>query len=181
MLKHRLPFLLVLSLLAIPALAEEPTPAIPDKVEIRNALTPSPGLLTGGQPTPEQFDEIAQAGYRTVINLRGEGEEGRWDEASRAAELGLEYLELPIAGRGDINRENALALAELLAANGRLPAVVHCASGNRVGALFALHAFHAEGADIEAALEVGKAAGLTSLVEPVREILESAASAASER
>ena len=181
MLKHRLPLLLAFSLLAVPALAEKPAEPNPTKVEIRNALTPSPGLLTGGQPTPEQFDEISQAGYRTVINLRGEGEEGRWDEASRAAELGLEYLELPITGRGDVTRENALALAELLAVEERLPAVVHCASGNRVGALFALHAFHAKGADVEAALEVGKTAGLTSLEQTVREMLESATSAAPER
>jgi uncharacterized protein (TIGR01244 family) len=173
--KYRLVLLLALSLLAVPAMAEEPVEVSPAKVEIRNARTPAPGLLTGGQPTPEQFDEIAQAGYRTVINLRGEGEEGRWDEASRAEELGIEYIELPIAGRGDVTRENALALGELLIDEGRKPAVVHCASGNRVGALFALYAFYGKGDSPEAALEVGKAAGLTSLEETVRGMLQEAA------
>jgi hypothetical protein len=48
---------------------------------------------------------------------------------------------------------------------------VHCGSGNRVGALAALLAAE-EGADIDEALDVGRAAGLTRLEAVVREQLE---------
>ena len=51
--------------------------------------------------------------------------------------------------------------------------MVHCASGNRVGALFALKAFHLEDADVESALASGREAGLTKLEETIRERLSS--------
>ena len=44
--------------------------------------------------------------------------------------------------------------------------LLHCASGNRVGALLALAAVQVDGASPEAALTLGRAAGLKSL-EPV--------------
>ena len=50
--------------------------------------------------------------------------------------------------------------------------LVHCASGNRVGALIAIGAAKAGGMAPEAALELGKAAGLTSAEPRVRELLQ---------
>jgi hypothetical protein len=49
--------------------------------------------------------------------------------------------------------------------------MVHCASGNRVGALLALRANRLEGASPEDALELGLDAGLTRLEPAVREAL----------
>ena len=141
-------------------------------ISILNAKTPKPGVLTGGQPTPEHFEEAARAGYRTVVNLRTEGENGSWDGASKAAELGLHYVALPVAGADGISEETAKALAAVLDDPQNLPAMVHCGSGNRVGAIFALMAFHLEGEDAEKALERGLEAGLTSLEPMVREKLE---------
>ena len=175
-LRSALPFvflgscLLLGGFLATPRVfAEDPISA--PKVEIRNARVPMEGLLTGGQPTPEQFEEAAQAGYRTVVNLRAPGEKGSWDEAAKATELGIDYIALPIAGGGDLSQENARALAKILDAPERRPMMIHCASGNRVGALFALIAHHLDGASPEDALERGRAAGLTSLEPVVREKL----------
>ena len=36
-----------------------------------------------------------------------------------------------------------------------LPAFVHCASGNRVGGLFAVKAFHLDGMNVEESMEIG--------------------------
>jgi hypothetical protein len=44
---------------------------------------------------------------------------------------------------------------------------LHCASGNRAGALLALHAFYIEGTTKEDALARGEAAGLTNLRDAV--------------
>ena len=77
----------------------------------------------------------------------------------------MDYIALPIAGVDDITPANAAALHALLKErDGEV--LLHCASGNRVGALLALAAVQVDGASPEAALTLGRAAGLKSL-EPV--------------
>ncbi|MCP3956232.1 MAG: hypothetical protein GY719_00075 [bacterium] len=161
-----------------PSPAPEPPPAeivAPPAEEpqgpIKNARTPMEGLLTGGQITEQQLEETAAAGYRTVVNLRPLSEEGAWDEGPKVTELGMRYVHIPVAGAADINEENARRMNEVISDPEALPAIVHCASGNRVGALFALKAFHIDGADAETALGIGREAGLTKLEETVKEIL----------
>ena len=146
----------------------------PRWIDIPNAKMPTEKILAGGQPTPEHLEAAARVGYRTVINLRAPGEQTAWDEAEKAAELGLSYVALPISGRGDLSVEHARQLSELVTDPDALPAMVHCASGNRVGALFALKAFHLDGDDVETALRKGSEAGLTGMKEIVREILATA-------
>ena len=153
--------------------ASELSPATTDAglIDIPNARTPTEGILVGGQPSVEQFQEAAFAGYRTVVNLRALGEQGSWDEAAKAAELGVRYVAIPIAGADDLTAENARKLAEIVDDPEALPAMVHCASGNRVGALFALKALHVDGKSAESALTFGRRAGLTALEDAVRERL----------
>lgn len=142
------------------------------KVQIPNARIPREGILTGGQPTEEQLAEMADAGYRTLVNLRTPGENELSDrEAELAEDLGLSYVHLPVAGAEGLTEANARELAELLDDESRYPMVVHCGSGNRVGALFALEAFHVDGESPETALRIGKDAGLTRLEPVVREKL----------
>ncbi len=145
--------------------------ADPLAIDIPNARRPWPGVLVGGQPTVEQFEAAARAGYRTVVNLRGPGEQGAWDEVPKAAELGLRYEIIPIADTDGLSADNARKLAEIVDDPEALPAMVHCASGNRVGALFALKALHVDGENAEKALAIGREAGLTRLEEAVKERL----------
>lgn len=182
---RRLALLLLWTLIAIapPALAGEPAatqaqaapaqtaPAVAAEDLLPNGRRPAPDLLTGGQPSAEQLEAIAAAGYRTIVDLRPEGEPGApADEAARAAALGLAYVRIPIASAGDLTEEKARELDRVLDAEGAGPVVVHCAAGNRVGALLALRAAH-DGAAPEAALELGLDAGLTTLEPAVRERL----------
>ncbi len=129
---------------------------------IRNERAPFPGVLSGGQPDLDQLARAAEAGFKTVVNLRGPGEQGEIpDEATRIEALGMRYVAIPIVGGDDLSLENAQRLRQVLAEPETLPALVHCASGNRVGALFALQAFHLDGQSATEALEIGKRAGLT--------------------
>ena len=57
-----------------------------------------------GQPTPAHLAELAREGVRTVINLRAPGEPLEYDEPAAAAQLGLRYVALPIAGANDLDR-----------------------------------------------------------------------------
>lgn len=152
-----------------PGAAETPEAS---KVEIPNAKTPMKGVLTGGQPTEEQLAELAKAGYRTLVNLRTDGENEVSDrEAALAESLGMRYVHLPMAGAEGLTEDNATALQEILADDSLYPVVVHCGSGNRVGALFALKSFYFDCHNGEEAVEAGKAAGLTRLEPAVREKL----------
>ena len=140
---------------------------------VRNGRMPMDGLLTGGQPTDEQLAVLAEAGFRTVINLRQPDERGTVGEAEKVAQLGMTYVALPIGGVDDLSEENAIALAAALDEAAR-PALLHCGSGNRVGALLALKALWLDGAGAEEAMEVGRQAGLTRLEPAVRKLVEAA-------
>ena len=138
---------------------------------LRNGLTPFAGeaILVGGQPTPDQFVKASELGYKTVINLRGPDEEGNTDP-TLVEGLGMTYVSLPVNGSADLTEERARALAAALE-DAESPVIVHCASGNRVGGLFALKAFYIDDLSPEEALEVGKAAGVTRAEPLVREKL----------
>ncbi len=157
---------LAISCLAAPVAAQPELEAI-------NVASPLPGITTSGQISEGDLETIAGAGYVAVINLRSAEENGNWDARPRAEELGLAYHTIPIAGAGEVTPEAAAQLDQLLlelGASPERPVLVHCASSNRVGALFALREA-ASGADREAALELGRAAGLRSLEGRVEEIL----------
>lgn len=138
---------------------------------IINELHPAPNLVTGGQPSQAQFEQAAGE-IRTVINLRASGEDG-FDEAPRVEALGMRYVAIPVQGAAGVTEANARLLDSALNEGG--PTLVHCASGNRVGALLALRAFYIQGASPSEALEIGQAGGLTSLEQTVTQHLETAA------
>ncbi len=145
-------------------------------ISIDGTRTPEPGLLTGGQPTPEQLREAARAGVRTIINLRGNDEPGYEWEANLAKELGLTYVHIPIGGADDLTRANVGRFDVALdAAREKGPVLVHCASGNRAGALLALQRGWIKGASPDAAIAFGIDAGLTRLEIPTRALLETPA------
>ena len=106
-----------------------------------------------------------------MIDLRAADEDRGFDQAAVAEQLGLHYLRLPIADASALGDDNARSLHQLLAqASG--PVLVHCASGNRAGALLALMHARLEAANLEQALEFGRRAGMTSLEPATRALLE---------
>jgi len=157
-------FTLTLSSLVLStALAAPPTLLLP----VPNARIPVAGVLSGGQPTQDQIAAAGSAGYKTVINLRPDTEPGFAWEAAAVTAAGMAYVSIPVAGAAALTKENvALLDAALKEAATKGPVLLHCGSGNRIGAMLALRAVWLEGKDPAAALEYGKATGLTGL-EPV--------------
>ncbi|MEO6517712.1 MAG: sulfur transferase domain-containing protein [Pseudoxanthomonas sp.] len=131
---------------------------------------PRVGLFTGGPPAPDALAEIADSGVSTVIDLRMPKEKAGADEAGEVRAAGMDYVSLPIAGATDLTPANAAALWSLLERS-PAPVLLHCASGNRVGALLALGAAEQGGMTPQQALAFGKSAGLGSLEPKVRELL----------
>ena len=129
-------------------------------------VVPVDGISAAGQPDEAQLKVFADNGYVAVIDLRTDGEDRGLDEPAVVERLGMEYISLPI-DRDDITIEKARELDALISAYDA-PVLVHCASSNRVGALFALKLFDETG-DAERALEVGRARGMESLESTVKE------------
>lgn len=152
---------------------EEATPAsITDPEDLlRNGRVPFEGemILVGGQPSPEQFASAQRLGYKTIVNLRLPDEEDNTDP-EQIRNLGMNYVSFPMTGSADLTEEKVREFAEALEA-AETPMMVHCASGNRVGALFAMKAFYVDGLSPEEALEVGRKAGVTRAEPTVREKL----------
>lgn len=137
--------------------------------------TPRAGLLTGAQPGAGEWNVLAAGGVTTVINLRPDAEMAGRDEAGEVRAAGLRYASLPVAGPADITVENARELKRLIdAADGTV--IVHCASGNRVGALLALAAADSGEMTPDEAIAFGRTAGLTGAEPRVREVLAQPAS-----
>lgn len=166
-------------LFATPTLAADPpgatgpaaanaTPGILDR-------QPLPGVYSAGQPNPDDWADIAAHGVTTVIDLRPDAERPGRDEAAEVQAAGLAYRQIAVAGPQDLTPEAARTLWETIeAAPGKV--LVHCASGNRAGALLAIAAAREGHTTPERALELGREAGMTGTEPRVREVLESPAS-----
>lgn len=144
-------------------------------INLPNAREPESGVLTCGHIPHDCLETIRAAGYRTVVNLCPATEYDDSEESRVARALGLDYVNIPIAGPPDLHDEAIDALDAVLTDPRRRPALIHCASGNRVGALLALHAGRKRGFDVKEALAYGERAGLSSpmLRQAVRFLLES--------
>ncbi|MGB7756870.1 MAG: protein tyrosine phosphatase family protein [Salinisphaera sp.] len=128
--------------------------------ELNNVRRFGADIVTAGQPSRAQLVAAGEAGVRTVVNLRPAREFDEFDEARAVADAGMRYVNIPVAGPDDIDDRHARDLDDALAAAGGTPALVHCASSNRVGALMAYRARHLQGENAERALEIGLNTGL---------------------
>lgn len=137
-----------------------------DTSELPFGAEPQSGLVTAGQPSESNLDQLAQAGVKSIVTLRPPSEDAGYDEAAAATRLGMNFTVIPVAGPGDLNLDNAKLLDSALEAAGDAPVLVHCASSNRVGALLALRAAWIHQQSSDDALALGRAGGLTKM-EPV--------------
>ncbi len=132
----------------------------PPLVPIPNAQITKTGLLIGGQPSPEQLKAIQEAGYRTVITLRTDSERGDEGEQATVERLGMKFVRIPVAGAAGLTEDNARSLGKALGQEDVLPAVLHCASGQRVSALLGLKAFVVDRKSAAAAIDLAKSLGI---------------------
>ncbi len=142
-------------------------------IALPNGQVPFDGTLTGGQPTIDQIKQAGGTGFKTVINLRADNELPDPDqELTWVEDAGMKYIHIPVAGAEGFTLENTKVFAEVLSKPENYPLIVHCKSGQRVGALFVLKAFLIDEKSMEESLEVGGRAGLTTLTPIVKKILE---------
>ncbi|GAA5316460.1 MAG: hypothetical protein AseanaTS_16640 [Candidatus Pelagadaptatus aseana] len=137
------------------------------------ASQPYDNIICGGQPGIEDYRLMKTAGIDNVINMRMPGEHSDFNDQEQASAAGLTYVAMPIAGEPAITLDAARQLDEVLAGlDGNT--LVHCASSNRVGALFAIRAAVLQGKPLEDAVAEGQAAGLKALLDRTLMVIESA-------
>jgi len=128
---------------------------------LANAACPLPDVLTGGQPLEEHFEALARRGYRTVLDLRAPGEARPYDEPEVVRRLGLEYVNIPVTPES-LTDQTFDHFRALMRDRTRRPVVVHCASGNRVGALLIPYLVLDEGMGMDEAVATALEVGLRS-------------------
>lgn len=111
--------------------------ALPGWVDAPNFIVLQPGLVGSGPPAPSEISQLQERGYSTIINLRQASEPGVAQERAAAEAAGLHYVSIPMSGSNfalaDVN-----LLRQALAAAPAGDVLLHCGSGSRVGALWAM-------------------------------------------
>ncbi len=106
---------------------------------IVNFLQISDRLATAGQPTVAQYSAIVSAGYRVVINLAlTDSPNALADEAAISSQLGLEYIQIPVAWDAP-TIEDFQAFRTIMDAHPEDKIFVHCAANKRVSAFVYLY------------------------------------------
>ncbi|WP_206485222.1 sulfur transferase domain-containing protein [Thalassotalea sp. G2M2-11] len=140
-----------------------------NQLEMTNVMLPNEHLIVGSQPSIADLKLLKEKGVKTVVNLRPHTEANDFNEQEVVEQLSLSYCHIPVAGLNDCTLDACQSLQQILLANE--PCLIHCATGNRVGALIALKSFWLEQLPVEQSIEYGKQAGLTILEAGVREII----------
>lgn len=168
----RMPAVLVMLVLGAVAAAAAESPAGPLS-QLPSHIALDSRVHVSAQPTVEMLAKLPAAGVRTVINLRPASETPDLDEKSVVEQAGMSYRSLPIAGVAGLTKDNVVTFDRLLGEAPEGGVLMHCASGNRVGAMMALRARWLQGKSAEESLAIGKASGLKGLEADVRVLLQS--------
>lgn len=138
-------------------------PTTPETIarDLPNGGAPLDGLVTAGQPDAAQLARLADAGFRSVVDLRAPREARGFDEAEAVRRAGLAYHNVPVV-QGMVTDATFAAVRALLRDPDQRPMLLHCGSANRVGAALIPYLVLDEGLAPEAALRVARDVGLRS-------------------
>ncbi|MGE0442745.1 MAG: hypothetical protein AB7L66_17180 [Gemmatimonadales bacterium] len=105
---------------------------------VANAAEPIPGILAGGQPTARHLAALKEAGVGIILDIRDPMEPRPFDEAELVAELGMEYVNVPVTA-GTMTDDTMARVLDVVRGRGDRTMLFHCASGNRVGGPMIAH------------------------------------------
>lgn len=101
---------------------------------IRNFIQMTETVGTSGQPTVEQFGEIAKAGYASVVNLAmPDSDDAIADEGNIVTSLGMKYVHIPVPF-DDPTKEHLRSFIRVMRAMAGEKVWVHCVVNARVSA-----------------------------------------------
>ncbi len=160
MLTRTLLFVAVVGLVAGSVSAQVTKQDVPG---IRNYSRVDASVGCGGAVDPAAMASLRKDGYVSVINLRLASEQGaNVPEGKAAAEAaGLKYFHLPFnSGMPDPNL--VTTFLDTVANKANQPVFIHCASANRVGAVWMIKRVLQDGWAMDRAQTEAEAIGLSS-------------------
>lgn len=172
----RLPFALLLLAAACTSAAPNPEPAPAPPVHEPKAISTTAlepytcgtierlhtqgGVFLASQPAADDFRDAKAGGVRTVIDLREPGELTDFDEPAVVGALGLAYHNFGFKAPETLTDSVFDGARAVLNDPQARPILMHCASANRVGAIWLAHRVLDGGLTWEAALEEARTVGL---------------------
>lgn len=148
-------------LLAGAAYATNQTPFGNQVSAVKNYNRATSQIATSGVIGENGAGTLAEKGFKTIIDLRTQ-REGTDDEKLAVETAAMRYINIPVTGEG-IN-EGQLATFTQAIENAEMPVLVHCASGNRAGAMWTAYRI-SKGVSPGIAIEEGRAAGMQPEME----------------
>lgn len=109
----------------------------------------APGVYRSNQPTHERFAKLKAQGFKTILNLRGDGGAAHYlVEEESCRELDLTLVSTRLHARGAATREEILDAIEKMKSVEK-PFVMHCKSGaDRAGFASAIYLIEVEGKSV---------------------------------
>jgi uncharacterized protein (TIGR01244 family) len=123
-------------------------------------------VYIGGQPSQAALSALRELGVTAVVNLRTPAETNDrqrvpYDEAAAVAELGMEYIAIPLGGAEHPYTPQAVdRLAKALADHSG-PVLLHCTIGWRASYLWVAYLIREQGFALPDALARGEAIAIT--------------------
>lgn len=121
--------------------------------------------IATGQVTPEQLQQAAQEGFKSVLNLRSPDEEGFLSEEEQQAEaVGLHYVNIPVL----VSKIDDELTDQVLQQIDEIPkpALIHCKSGMRAGAMALMNVATRQGLTPQQAFEQAHKIGFDCSAQP---------------
>lgn len=168
LLRHIIACTLTLSLTLVAACQ-----TTPDVVHVQPGVQPAQlgstdrahvcqSVLLASQPDVADLDLLQQRGYRSVLNLRGADEDPGFDEGEAVTERGIDYYNVGFSSADQLSDGVFQQVRQILNDQDNHPILVHCASANRVGAVWLAHRVLDHDLDYETALAEARTVGLRS-------------------
>jgi protein tyrosine phosphatase (PTP) superfamily phosphohydrolase (DUF442 family) len=124
----------------------------------RKRLHAFDGILLASRVSPDDLQLAAESGAHTVLNMCHPGEIP-FDEGAMVESLGMRYVDLAWNGPDELT-DDLVRRARTWFRDAERPLLVHCASSNRVGALWLAWRVVDQGIEVDAALVEAEAVGL---------------------
>ena len=119
-------------------------------------------VACAGATTTEAYPELKKRGYVAVVSLRRDTEPGADIPGAKAAAAaaGLRYIHVPLDPAA-IAESDVDTFLKAVSDRANQPVYIHCASANRVGAMWLIKRVVVDGWDVPRATDEAVAIGLT--------------------
>ncbi len=119
-------------------------------------------IYFSGQPSNDDFNELKEQGFSTVINLREKSEYNEKSERDIVKSTRMKYVNIPFPKEMNLtNKMISRVTSAVMESRGEGKVLVHCSSGNRVGLWLGGHFYKDHGFSKQRSLSTAKKLGLS--------------------